>query len=268
MRLSGKLDFILPFVTVTVMGIFTGKKALVVGGTGGIGRFVAVGLAERGAAVTITGGNSQKRLDAVLAELDTSGPEKTGHSGFLCRIGGPEGLSPEEAVVHILEKAAVPDILVLAWGPFRRIPLQETRPEDWRFLVETNIIFPGIMVSSALCAMLGKGWGRIVLFGGTKTAEVRGFSTTPAYGAAKTALGVLAKSAAKSAGKAGITCNVICPGLTDTEYTGPEDRAYHREKNPPGRALTPEEIARCALGVLENPAVNGAVIPVDGGIWV
>ena len=107
-----------------------------------------------------------------------------------------------------------------------------------------------------------------MLFGGTKTAEIRGFTTTPAYGTAKTALGVLAKSVAKSAGNLGITCNVVCPGLTDTEYTSPDDRLYHREKAPQGKVLIPEEIAHCALGILENPVINGVIFPVDGGIWI
>ncbi|MCL1815808.1 MAG: SDR family oxidoreductase [Treponema sp.] len=256
------------------MGNFYGKQALIIGGTGGIGRAAALGLAGRGAVVTVTGGSSQKRLDAALAEL-TAGtvnagrnPEKAGHSGFLCSIGGPEGLSPEKAAALILEKVPAPDILVLAWGPFKKIPLEKTNAGDWRYLIETNILFPGIMVSSVLHAMINKGWGRILLFGGTKTGEIRGFSSTAAYGTAKTALGTLAKSAAKNAGKAGVTCNVICPGLTDTEYSCPEEKIYHREQNPQGKALNPEEIARIVLEVLENPAINGAVIPVDGGVWI
>jgi len=249
--------------------VFAGKQALVVGGTGGMGRVIALGLAERGARVTVTGGSSRERLDAVLAELDNISGErlpKISHSGFLCFIG-PEGLSPEKAAALILERAS-PDLLVLAWGPFSKIPLEETKPGDWRFLTETNLIFPGIMVSSVLRPMINKGWGRILLFGGTKTGDIRGFSGTAAYSAAKTALGVLAKSAAKRAGNAGVTCNVICPGLTNTEYTNPEDRAYNRKKTPGGEALNSEEIARLAMEFLENPAVNGAIIPVDRGLWV
>jgi NAD(P)-dependent dehydrogenase (short-subunit alcohol dehydrogenase family) len=273
------------------MGIFTGKHALVLGGSGGIGRAVSLGLASRGAALTIHGGNSPERLENTLAEarkraLDAakSGlPEGAGGAspeheapdqdpapvrGFLHPIQAPV----EEAALSIREKAlklgGPPDILVLAWGPFRRFPLEETKPEDWRFLVESNLIFPGILISGMLCDMINNKWGRILLFGGTKTAEIRGFSASAAYSAAKTALGVLAKSAAKSAGKAGVTCNVLCPGLTDTEYTGQEEQKYNRDKSPGGKALKPEDIARAALGILENPAVNGSIISVDGGIWV
>ena len=296
-------------------GIFAGKRALVVGGSGGIGRAVAMGLALRGASVIITGGNSEERLEKTLAELNamsiisrrdaknakegedhvsyvqssanfapwrekigdessqklmhmSPGQEKMEHSGFLCKIGGAEGLSPEKAASFILEKAGSPDILVLSWGPFKKIALQDSKPEDWRFLVENNLIFPGIIVSLVLCNMVKKGWGRIVLFGGTKTADIRGFSETTAYSTAKTALGTLAKSVAKSAGNAGISCNVICPGLAATEYSGQEDLAYSREKNPGGKALTAEEIAGCALVTLESSVINGAIIPADAGLWV
>jgi NAD(P)-dependent dehydrogenase (short-subunit alcohol dehydrogenase family) len=114
--------------------------------------------------------------------------------------------------------------------------------------------------------MINNGWGRILLFGGTNTDTIRGFSTTAAYSAAKTALGVLAKSVAKSAGSHGVSCNVLCPGLTDTEYGDAEARAYNRSRSPGGKALDPVEIARLAADILENPQVNGAIIPVDKGV--
>jgi NAD(P)-dependent dehydrogenase (short-subunit alcohol dehydrogenase family) len=253
--------------------VFAGKQALVIGGSGGIGRSIALGLAEKGAVITITGGNSPERLSSALTELNTvSG----GHSGFLCRIGSPDGLSPEKAAAFILEKTDC-DILVITWGPYKRQTLEETKPEDWRTLTENNLIFPGIVVSSILKDMIRKKWGRILLFGGTKTSEIRGFSSTAAYGAAKTALGVLAKSAVKSvknAEKEGkgipmdITCNVLCPGLTKTEYTTTEEDFYYQKNSPGGKVLTSKEIAHCALALLENSTINGIIIRADRGIWI
>jgi NAD(P)-dependent dehydrogenase (short-subunit alcohol dehydrogenase family) len=116
--------------------------------------------------------------------------------------------------------------------------------------------------------MMRRKWGRILLFGGTNTDTIRGFTTTAAYSAAKTALGVLAKSAAKSAGSQGVTCNVICPGLTDTEYLDEAGRRYNRERSPGGKALEPEEIASLAVEILANPRINGAIIPIDRGLVV
>ena len=250
-------------------GIFAGKRALVVGGSGGIGKAVALGLAKRGAAVIITGGNSPERLEHTLAELNATSKISRKHSGFLCKIGLSDGgLSPEEAAAFILEKAPSPDILAISWGPFIKIALQETTPENWRFLVEGNLVFPGILTSLVLGDMVRRGWGRILLFGGTGTAEFRGFSDTVAYSTAKTALGTLAKSVAKTAGKAGVCCNVICPGLTATEYTTPPELAWYREKYAERKILTAEEIGYYALEVLQSSNINGAIIPVDSGLWV
>jgi NAD(P)-dependent dehydrogenase (short-subunit alcohol dehydrogenase family) len=180
-------------------------------------------------------------------------------------------MGPEQAAEYILSKAGAqgsPDMLICSWGPFEKASLMETNPKIWHFLIENNLIFPGILISGVLHDMLMRRWGRILLFGGTGTAEVCGFTTTTAYSAAKTALGVLAKSAAKTAleaGAPGVTCNVVCPGLTDTEYTAAEDRIYNG-KHSPGGAMEAGEIARAALGVLENSALNGAVLPIDRGM--
>lgn len=239
--------------------IFAGRKALVVGGTGGIGRAAAMELAERGAELTLHGGSSRKRLENALAAVRAKGAKA---DGFLLSIDGAD------AAAKILDRAPPPDILVCAWGPFKQGKLDTLDAEFWRNMTETNLAFPGTLVSLVLGGMMERNWGRILLFGGTNTDTIRGFTTTAAYSAAKTALGVIAKSAAKSAAGRGVTCNVVCPGLTDTEYTPEELRRYNREKSPGGIPLSPEEVARAACAILENPRVSGAVIPADNGLVV
>jgi 3-oxoacyl-[acyl-carrier protein] reductase len=247
--------------------VYTGKTALIIGGSGGIGRELALGLADRGANLIIHGGNSPERLENTLEELRA---RQAAVSGFLYPLGGSMG--PERAAEFILSRVScAPDMLICSWGPFNRAPLTETSPEMWRFLTESNLIFPGILISAFLQDMINNKWGRILLFGGTCTETIRGFTATAAYSAAKTALGVLAKSAARTAAAAGaaeLTCNVVCPGLTDTEYTGEAEQAYNRNRSPGGRVLKPAYIARAALDILENPAINGAVLSVDGGICI
>ena len=236
---------------------FSGKKALVIGGTGGIGRAVALGLAERGADLAVHGGSSQTRLDSTLKAIETTGRKA---EGFLLGIDGPAGAE------QIFARCPAPDILVCAWGPFKQGALETLDMEFWQKMVENNLVFPGILVSLYLRGMIARNWGRILLFGGTNTDTIRGFTTTAAYSAAKTALGVIAKSVAKAAGQRGVTCNVLCPGLTDTEYTSEALRQYNREKSPGGKPLSTAELARSALAILENPRINGAVLPVDQGI--
>ena len=250
---------------------FSGKKALVIGGTGGIGKAVALGLAQKGAEVIVHGGSSQQRLDDTIAALRTICGKG---EGFLLPINGPE------AAAGILARVSAPgitaeaiqgrcsplDILVCAWGPFKQGSLETLDRDFWQYMAESNLVFPGVLVSMAISGMVERNWGRILLFGGTNTDTIRGFSTTTAYSAVKTALGVIAKSVAKSAGSCGVTCNVLCPGLTDTEYTGEALLRYNREKSPGGKPLSAEQIANSALAILENPGFNGAVVPVDQGI--
>jgi len=237
--------------------IFSGRKALVIGGTGGIGRAVALGLAERGAELTVHGGSSVERLESTLRAVRERGAKG---DGFLLYIEGAA------AAEEIAARAPPPDILVCAWGPFRQGKLEALDRESWQKTVESNLIFPGVLVSLCLREMMERNWGRILLFGGTNTAAIRGFTTTAAYSAAKTALGVLAKSTALAAASRGVTCNVLCPGLTDTEYTTEELLRYNRIKSPGGKPLKPEQLAKTALNILEDPSLNGAVIPADQGI--
>jgi 3-oxoacyl-[acyl-carrier protein] reductase len=238
-------------------GIFYKKKALVIGGTGGIGRAVALALAERGADVTIHGGSSAERLESTLKAIKERGAKG---DGFLLLIKDPA--SAEEIIARVPK----PDILVCAWGPFKQGKLEALDREFWQNMVESNLIFPGVLVSLCLCGMIERGWGRILLFGGTNTNTIRGFTSTSAYSAAKTALGVLAKSTALAAASHGVTCNVLCPGLTDTEYTTEEMLRYNSEKSPGGKPLRPEQIALTALNILEDASLNGAVIPADKGV--
>ncbi|MDR1058683.1 MAG: SDR family NAD(P)-dependent oxidoreductase [Treponema sp.] len=262
---------------------FRGREALIIGGTGGIGRAMALGLAERGARIILHGGSSAERLESALRAIEAAGGEA---EGFLERadqedgaerilrqaarraaprnpLGGQDaGIPPEEGP---LPKWA-PDILVCAWGPFKRAPLEHTGGEDWRYVVTNNLVFPGAIVSLSISSMIRRNWGRILLFGGTNTDILRGYRTSTAYSAAKTALGVVAKSAALTGALWGVTCNVVCPGLTDTEYLDEAERSYNQERSPSGKALKPEDIALAALGIMENPRINGAVVPVDEGL--
>ena len=236
---------------------FSNRKALVVGGSGGIGRAVALGLAAKGAELTVHGGSSQERLDRTIAEIREIGGKA---EGFLLHIDSPA------AAGQILSRCPAPDILVCAWGPFRQGLLMETDREFWQKMVEYNLIFPGILVSNVLKGMIERNFGRILLFGGTNTDIIRGYTTTTAYSAAKTALGVLAKSAARTGGSQGVTCNVICPGLTETEYTGEYQRQYYCDKTPGRKPMNSEQVARAALEILENSCFNGGIVAVDQGV--
>ena len=249
----------------TAKQVFAGKSALVVGGSGGIGRYIAVELGRLGANLTVHGGSSQERMDRTLAEIRVTGAKA---QGILCNPHAC-GISMAEFSKKLLECSAAfgpPDILVCAWGLFKRLTVENTCPDDWQTLVSSNLILPGTLVSACLPSMTAQKWGRILLFGGTNRSTIRGFYTSAAYSAAKTALGSLAKSVAKSAGASGVACNVICPGLTDTEYRDTNSSAYNTLLSPGGSQIAAHEIAAAAWAILTAPRLNGAIIPVDDGL--
>lgn len=236
---------------------FSGRPALVVGGTGGIGAVMAQKLAERGARVTVHGGSSEDRLRRVLQGIAVAGGTA---QGFLHPI------TSAESVESLFQRVPSPDILVWAWGPFLRKPLERCTSHDWEYLTRANFSWPGVLVSLSLRGMLDRGWGRILLFGGTNTDTIRGFTSTAVYSAAKTALAVVVKSTAKTAAERGVTCNMICPGFVDTEYLSEEARAYGKSKSPAHELLSPEDVAELGIQILLSPQINGAIISVDGGV--
>ncbi len=237
-------------------GPFAGRQALVIGGSGGIGAAISLRLAALGAAVTVHGAHSRERLDRTVGAIIAAGGKA---DGILLPL--QEGAS----ALLLLEQVPKPDLLIYAWGPFSRRPLPEYTVADWEFLTLANLTLPGIVVSAAMRDMMERAWGRILLFGGTNTDSIRGFTSSTAYSAAKTALAVLAKSAARTGGPRGVTCNVLCPGFVDTEYLDSAARAYARQRAPGGVLLAPDAVAEAAVGLLANGDINGAILPVDGG---
>lgn len=247
---------------------FSNRRALVIGGSGGIGKALTLALAETGAQLYIHGGHSRTRLNETLRtvqQIQSEGGiplEQQQHQVILHPITGTE------SVQLFLNTAPQVDILVCAYGPFIRKELSHMTAEDWKFLSDMNLAFPGALVSAYLGPMLAQKWGRILLFGGTNTDSIRAFTTTTAYSAAKTGLGVLAKSVARQGGPINVTCNVICPGMTDTEYLDEPARRYAAEKAPGGILLKCEEIAETALAILKNPHQNGTIIALDRGLVI
>lgn len=219
----------------------SGKKAVVIGGTGGLGRAIADGLCASGARVCRIGAHSFDQ-DTLVVDLDSASGRK-----------------------ETVETCRDADILCVARGPFLRKPLAETTEAEWEMIVYANLVFPGILVSAVLPHMADRGWGRILLLGGTRTDIVRGFRTNAAYAAAKTGLSSLVKSVALDYASRGITCNAICPGFVDTEYMDDSERETQASKNPDGKLVSVGEIADSALFLLEKSVYNGTILPVDKG---
>jgi 3-oxoacyl-[acyl-carrier protein] reductase len=240
-----------------------GRRALVVGGSGGIGRALSLELGARGASLIVHGGSSRERLDSCLGELRGLGAPA---EGFLLRLGeGPGSLG---RLVETLPSLGRIDILAVAFGPFLRRSLAETGAADWERVALLDLALPGALASALLPAMAARGWGRVLLVGGTRTDGIRAYSSNAAYAAAKTGLAVLAKSLAAEGAARGVGCLLVCPGLVDTEYLGESERAALGARAPGGRLLSPGEVAAAAVGLLAaDPCVaSGSVVTLDGGL--
>jgi 3-oxoacyl-[acyl-carrier protein] reductase len=141
--------------------------------------------------------------------------------------------------------------------------------ETWDATVDINLKGTFLCTRRALPAMLKARWGRVINV--SSAAALRGNAGQAAYSAAKAGLLGFTKSLAREVGSRGITVNAICPGFVDTQMTSgtsDEVRARYVELTPAGRFGSAEEIG-AVIAFLAGPEasyVNGAIIPVDGGL--
>ncbi len=232
------------------------------GGSGGLGRAVAVELARRGAALQIHGGSSRDRLDEALREARAQAAGGAAVSGFLQRIDRPAD------ILARLPGLGRIDIVVCAFGPFVRKSLAATTPDDWERVALLDLALPGALASALLPGMAGNGWGRMLFFGGTRTDGIRAYASNAAYAAAKTGLAVIVKSLAAEGARSGVACLAVCPGLVDTEYLDEHARRDLRGKAPRGDLLSARDIAGAAVALIaaDPCAASGAILTMDAGL--
>lgn len=236
-----------------------GRRALVIGGSGGIGRHVSLQLAEAGANLVVHGGSNRPKLTELLSALQSRGVRS---EGFL------QSVRHADELVDSVRRRMPFDIAVVSFGPFLQKSLAETSSAEWRRMVELNLTLPGALVSLLAPEMADRGWGRIVLFGGTRTEQIRGFRTVAAYSAAKTGVASLVKSAALEFGDRGVAINAIAPGYVETEYLSPEMIRHLAMKSPDRTLIPPSSLARFILNLItqRSTIVNGSTIAVDKGL--
>ena len=226
-----------------------GKKALVIGGTGGLGRECASLLLKSGVKIIITG----RRLPG-NATIPATVP------GFIPCDFEKEGIAAlEKGTLGAALKEA--DILVVAYGPFIRKKIEDTVAEDWARLAMFDYALPGLAVSLALPGMMARGGGSILLFGGTRSESILPRSLTAPYHGAKTGLSVLVRSVAKNYANKGIRCNAVLPGSVSSGEAPLKNVPAGGERF----TVTPHEVAEAAVSLLANPAMNGVLLNIDKG---
>lgn len=242
----------------------TGKKALLTGGTRGLGRAMAEGLLEAGAEVVIWGTTERAVETAeqfcrkgfschgVTADLSDRNSLKNGFAQSLALLGGRI------------------DILVNAAGIQRRHPITEFPMEDWDTVLEVNLSAPFQLCQMAGREMIRQGYGKIV-----NIASMNSFfggQNVPAYSSSKGGVAQLTKALSNEWAQHGITVNAIAPGYmaTDMNADTRSSEAFYQEvvKRIPARRWGTGEDLKGVCVFLSSDAssyLNGAVIPVDGG---
>lgn len=242
-----------------------GKRALVTGSSGGIGRHLALALAAAGADVAVHG-RDDARTAAVAAEVERIGRRSLAVTGDL---GGADAYRVSADVVGAVVAAwGGVDILVNNVGEYDFKPLEEHSADQFDRIMRGTVGTTFAASLAALPAMKAAGWGRIINLGAAGAERAGGFVHMGPHIAGKAAVISLTRTLAVEWGPFGITCNAVSPGIVDERELLRADAAGRRDRLAPvGRPGTSADIADAVLFVA-SPAshfVNGAVITVSGG---
>jgi gluconate 5-dehydrogenase len=243
----------------------SGRTALVTGSSRGLGRAIAQGLAEAGAAVILNGVDAG-RLEAAAAEMRAAGHEAA-EAGF--------DVTDEAAVVDAFARfdadGRTVDILVNNAGIQLRKPMVELSVAEWQRVIDTNLTSAFVVGREAARRMIGRGRGKIVNIG-SLTSELARATVSP-YTVAKGGIKMLTKAMAAEWGEHGIQANAIGPGYMITDMNqalidDPKFDAWVKGRTPARRWGRPDELAGTAvfLASAASDYVNGQIIYVDGGM--
>jgi 2-deoxy-D-gluconate 3-dehydrogenase len=245
----------------------TGIVAVVTGGNGGIGRGIAIGLAEAGASVAIAGRN-QDHNNQVLEELKALGIPAL---ALPLDVTERQNLAPALATVE--KELGNIGVLVNNAGIARLSGgILEESAEDWDATIETNLSACFGLSKIAAKSMVKSGQGKIINIG--SMYSYFGSALVPSYSASKGAVIQLTKSMAVELAPYNIQVNAIAPGWIETEMTVPiREMPFNDEilaRTPAGRWGLPEECAGTAVFLASHASdfVTGETIRVDGGYAV
>ncbi len=235
-----------------------GKKALVTGGTSGIGREVAKQLAALGAEVVISGRDAARGAETV-AEIEAAG----GVARFVAA-----DLADFEAIGALAESTGEIDILVNNAGIFSFDPTPDETRGNFEAMFDVNVRAPYFLTAALAPKMAGRGGGAIVNVS-TMVAEL-GMAGSSAYAATKAALASLTRTWASEFASFGVRANAVTVGPTQTGGTSAmseDELGFVTGLTKLGRTADPAEIAE-AIVFLASPRasyITGANVAVDGG---
>jgi 3-oxoacyl-[acyl-carrier protein] reductase len=241
----------------------SGRVALVMGGSRGIGRGIAGALAREGARVAIAS-RSREHLEATVAELEGEVVAFEADTSELERMAGlPAEVAAKLGPVEIL--------ITNTGGPPMGAAL-DAGVEEWREAYDSLVLAPRVLIEAVLPGMKERGWGRIVNVGSSSTREpIPGLALSNSH---RPGLVGLLKTLAREVAADGVTVNDVATGRFATDrladnWGGWEQMEEHAAGDvPAGRLGTPEEYGDLVAFLCSERAayVTGASIPIDGGL--
>ena len=240
-----------------------GEIALVTGASRGIGRAIAMALAEQGATVV---GTATTESGAQAIEQALTG---AGHQGMGLVLNVSDSASVDAALAQITERLGAPSILVNNAGITRDNLLMRMKDDEWDAVIDTNLTSLYRLSKGCLRAMTKARKGRIINIASVVGAMGNAGQTN--YAAAKAGMMGFTKSLAREVGSRGITVNCVAPGFIDTDMTKELPEAHRQTllgAIPLGRLGQPEEIAS-AVVFLASPGgayITGETLHVNGGM--